>query len=64
MERLPDDKAAAIEDCVRDHLGRAAAELRDLFVGSGLVRDVRVSHIHLPWQRLFEVGFDVEVELT
>ena len=64
MERLPDDKAAAIEGCVRAHLSRAATELRDLFVGSGLVRDVRVNHIHLPWQRLFEVGFDVEVELS
>ena len=63
MERLPDDQAAAVESRVRDHLSRAAAELRDLFVGSGLVRDVRVSHIHLPWQRLFEVGFDVEVVL-
>ena len=64
MERLPDDRVAAVEDRVRDHLMRAAAGLRDLFVGSGLVRDVRVSHIHLPWQRLFEVGFDVDVELT
>ena len=63
MERLPEDKAAAVESSVRDHLNRAAAGLRDLFVGSGLVRDVRVSHIHLPWQRLFEVGFDVKVEL-
>ena len=63
MERLPDDQAAAVESQVRDHLSRAAAELRDLFVGSGLVRDVRVSHIHLPWQRLFEVGFDVQVVL-
>jgi hypothetical protein len=63
MERLPDDEAAAVESRVRDHLSRAAADLRDLFVGSGLVRDVRVSHIHLPWQRLFEVGFDVEVVL-
>jgi hypothetical protein len=64
MERLPDDQAAAIEGRVRARLSRAAADLHDLFVGSGLVRDVRVSHIHLPWQRLFEVGFDVEVELN
>jgi hypothetical protein len=63
MERLPDDRAAAVESAVRDHLSRAAAGLRDVFISSGLVRDVRVSHIHLPWQRLFEVGFDVEVVL-
>jgi hypothetical protein len=45
-------------------LSRAAVDLRDLFVRSGLVRDVRVSHIHLPWRRLFEVGFDVHVTLN
>ncbi len=63
QERLPDDAAAAIEGSVGSHLGQAAAVLRDLFISSGLVRDVRVSHIHLPWRRLFEVGFDVRVEL-
>jgi len=64
MERLPDDRVAAVENRVRDRLLRAAADLRSLFVASGLVRDVRVSHIHLPWKRLFEVGFDVEVDLS
>jgi hypothetical protein len=64
MERLPDDQAAAVEGCVQAHLSQAAADLRNLFVDSGMVRDVRVSHIHLPWQRLFEVGFDVEVDLN
>jgi len=59
MERLPDDQVAAIEDGVRAHLTRAAAGLRDLFVASALVRDVHVRNIHLPWRRLFEVGFDV-----
>ena len=63
MERLPDDHAASIEAAVRKNLGRAAEELRDLFVASGLARDVRGSRIHLPWQRLFEVGFDVEVDV-
>jgi len=63
MERLPDDKAPAIETSVRTHLNESAVGLRDLFVASNLVRDVRVNRIHLPWQRLFEVGFDVEVEL-
>jgi len=53
-----------IEDGVRAHLTRAAAGLRDLFVAPGLVRDVHVRNIHLPWRRLFEVGFDVEVELS
>ncbi len=63
LERLPDDQAAAVETGVRTHLGQAAQGLRDLFVSSGRVQDVLVSRIHLPWQRLFEVGFDVSVEL-
>jgi hypothetical protein len=64
MERLPADRAAAVEERVRTSLSRAAAGLRDLFVESGLVREVRVNHIHLPWGRLFEVGCEVEVEPT
>ena len=64
MERLPDETVAVIEDRVRARLSRAAADLRDLFVSSGLVRDVCVSHIHLPWRRLFEVGFDVQIKLN
>ena len=64
MDRLPDETVAVIEDRVRARLSRAAADLRDLFVRSGLVSDVCVSHIHLPWRRLFEVGFDVQVKLN
>jgi hypothetical protein len=63
LERLPDGTAAVIEGKVDSHLGQAAAILRDLFVSSKLVRDVQVSHIHLPWRRLFEVGFDVRAEV-
>jgi hypothetical protein len=63
MERLPDDTAADIEARVDARLRSAAAGLRDLFARSKLVRDVRVDHVHLPWGRLFEVGFDVRVEL-
>jgi hypothetical protein len=62
MERLPDDQAGAVEGRVRDRLVRAAAGLRDVFISAGLVRDVHVDHVYLPWQRLFEVGFDVRVE--
>ncbi len=58
-----DDPAqlAAIEGCVQRRILAAAAELRELFIRSGLVRDVQVSNIHLPWQRMFEVGFEVKV---
>ncbi len=33
------------------------------FVQAGLVEDIRISNISLPWQRLFEIAFDVQVEL-
>jgi hypothetical protein len=62
MERLPDDKADTVEGRVRDCMAHAAADLRAVFVSSGLVHDVHVDHIYLPWRRLFEVGFDVRVE--
>ncbi|HMD61919.1 MAG TPA: DUF4127 family protein [Opitutaceae bacterium] len=62
MERLPEAAGPEVEARVGANLGRSAAGLRDLFVGSGLARDVRVDHIRLPWRRLFEVGFDVRVE--
>jgi hypothetical protein len=64
MERLPDDKAGFVEARVRANLAASIAELRALFVASGLVRDVRIANIHLPWQRLFEIGFDIAVELA
>jgi hypothetical protein len=63
MERLPDDKLEAVEARLSERLSAAAAQLRERFVRSGLARDILVSNIHLPWQRLFEVGFDVSVEL-
>jgi len=62
-ERLEDpQQAEAVEAKVRERLTRAAVPLRDLFIRSGRARDVSVSDIHLPWHRLFEVGFDVQVE--
>lgn len=64
MERLPDAALPAIEQAVREHLLAACAPLRDAFVASGLVRDVRLAHIHLPWRRLFEVGVEVSVDLV
>jgi hypothetical protein len=63
MERLPEGKLTAVEERLQRRLSAAAGELRDLFVRAGLVRDVRADNIHLPWQRLFEVGFDVHLEL-
>ena len=65
MERLVDpENVSKVEDCVRKRLLRAARELEEVFIRSGLVKQVRLSHIYLPWQRLFEVGFDVQVTLA
>jgi hypothetical protein len=62
--RLPaPDQAATVEARARERLARAAADLRAHFLHSGLVRDLHVDHIHLPWRRLFEVGFDVWIDL-
>lgn len=63
MERLPDNLAEKVEELVRKRLKRAALELERLFIDAGIARAVEVSNIHLPWQRLFEVGFDVHVSL-
>ncbi|HVU23779.1 MAG TPA: DUF4127 family protein [Opitutus sp.] len=64
MERLPDDRAPLVAASVGVHLAEASAPLRDVFISSGLVRDVRITDVHLPWQRLFEVGFAVSVDLA
>jgi len=63
MERLPLPMVEKVENHVRQRLLLAAAELEKLFVNAGVVKAVKVEHISLPWQRLFEVGFDVHVKL-
>ncbi len=63
QERLPDRHQAGVEERLHRRLEKAAGELEQVFIRSGCVKNVRVSHIHLPWQRLFEVGFDVQVLL-
>jgi len=61
--QLPEPgQAAAVEARVCDRIARATANLREVFIRSGLVREVHVEDVYLPWQRLFEVGFDVRVE--
>ena len=64
MERLPPIMRGTMwKNMLRRRLLLAASELERLFVNSGVVKSVKVDHIHLPWKRLFEVGFDVHVEL-
>jgi hypothetical protein len=63
FERLPNEHLAEIERRVTEHLQAAASELEQVFIRSGLVKRVQISNIYLPWKRLFEVGFDVQVDL-
>jgi hypothetical protein len=63
MERIPADKLEQVEQRLKVRLSAAAGQLRDCFVQAGLVKDVHISNIALPWQRLFEIGFDIQVEL-
>jgi hypothetical protein len=63
MERIPADKLGQVEQRLKIRLSAAAGQLRDCFVQAGLVKDVHISNIALPWQRLFEIGFDIQVEL-
>jgi hypothetical protein len=57
-------RASALSDRVHSRLTQAASELEQIFIRSGLVSQVRVNNIHLPWQRLFEMGCEVEVTLA
>jgi hypothetical protein len=59
MERLPSPEVELVEKQVQGRLKKAASELERLFVNAGVTNGVKVEHIHLPWERLFEVGFDV-----
>jgi hypothetical protein len=61
MERLPAPEVVKVEKHVQERLIIAAGELERLFISAGVVKAVKVEHIHLPWQRLFEVGFDVKI---
>jgi hypothetical protein len=63
-ERLSAEVLAALQPALTQRLTGAAQELGDLFIRSGLVRDVQVRNIYLPWQRLFEIGFDLQVQLS
>ncbi len=63
QERLPNHLHAGVEARLSSRLETAVRGLKQLFIQSGCARDVQVSNIHLPWQRLFEVGFDVQVLL-
>jgi hypothetical protein len=64
-ERIPDDEAAkVIEAKVAGRLRNQTQTLEKTFCADGRLKSVNISNSHLPWQRLFEIGFDVKVELT
>lgn len=63
FERLPDDLHSRVEAMIQDRMAPHINSLRELFLQRGLIQDIQVTNIHLPWQRLFEIGFDTKVTL-
>jgi hypothetical protein len=64
-ERLPNDEVTTIiAEKITLRLHNQAHHLEKIFCAGGRIKSVNVSKIHLPWQRLFEIGFDVKVELS
>lgn len=55
--------AAQLDACIQKRITQAAKELEQVFQRSGCIHQVQVNDIHLPWQRLFEVGFTITIEL-
>ena len=63
FERLPDNIVTRVETIIQNRLTPHISSLCELFLQRGLIRDIQVTHIHLPWQRLFEIGFNTKVLL-
>ncbi|HVN15516.1 MAG TPA: DUF4127 family protein [Anaerolineales bacterium] len=63
FERLPNEMVARVEAIIQNRLEPHISGLCNLFLQNGLAQDIQITNIHLPWQRLFEIGFDVKVSL-
>lgn len=59
MERLPSPYVEQLENRVCQRLISAGRQLEKLFIDAGVIKSIQVNRIHLPWQRLFEVSFEV-----
>src|SRR5262249_31236856 len=63
FERLPEHLRSRVEAILQDRLTPHINRLRELFLEQGMIQDIQVTDIHLPWQRLFEIGFTTKVVL-
>lgn len=63
FERLGAEAITAVQASLQNRLAPHIRQLNEIFVHSGLVQAVHITNIDLPWQRLFEISFDVKVEL-
>jgi hypothetical protein len=64
-EHLSDPETAQkLDERIRMRMQPAADELEEVFKRSGQVSRVKIDGVHLPWQRLFEVGFTVKATLA
>jgi hypothetical protein len=63
LEKIPDRKVIAVTGQISQRLLEDARRLEGLFCEGSSLQTAQVSNIHLPWQRLFEIGMDVKVKL-
>jgi hypothetical protein len=62
-ERLPNaEVATTVSEKVTGRLQDQAHILERIFCADGRVKSANISNVHLPWRRLFEIGFDVNLE--
>lgn len=63
-ERLPKGEITCeIEKKVAERLQKQSRALEKTFQDSGLIKAVHLSNVFLPWQRLFEISCEVQVDL-
>lgn len=64
-ERLSNAEVAkTVSEKVTGRLQDQDHILEKTFCADNTVKSVSISNVHLPWQRLFEIGFDLEVEVS
>ncbi len=62
-QRIEDEKIAGeIAQRIEARLQQHVKRLAELFAQAGALKAVRLSDFYLPWQRLFEIGFEINVE--
>ena len=62
--RIEDEiSAKRIKQRIVERLAKQANKLSSLFCENQRIKSIEMKNVHLPWQRLFEVGFTVHAKL-